>query len=134
MPEESPARRGRSAASRPGPGWIMGPTRKGGGVVALVIVSTFVVLLLGVFVAGLLRSHADILRSLHELGVGVGDPTASAAPVPVEMSPGPAGMTLGHAPAIAGLTPSGDARAVAVDNSDRLTLLGFLSSGCQSCA
>ena len=43
-------------------------------------------------------------------------------------------MTLGRAPAIAGLTPSGDARAVAVDNSDRLTLLGFLSSGCQSCA
>ena len=43
--------------------------------VALVIVSTFVVLLLGILVAGLLRSHADILRSLHELGVGVGDPS-----------------------------------------------------------
>ena len=43
-------------------------------------------------------------------------------------------MALGPAPAIAGLTPSGDARAVAVDNGDRLTLLGFLSSGCQSCA
>lgn len=102
--------------------------------IALLVVLTFVVLLLGVFVAGLLRSHADILRSLHELGVGVGDPAAAAAAVPVEMSPGPgAGMTLGLAPAIAGLTPSGDAHAVAVDNSDRLTLLGFLSSGCQSC-
>ena len=36
--------------------------------VAFVVVSTFVVLVLGVLVAGLLRSHADILRSLHELG------------------------------------------------------------------
>ena len=34
--------------------------------IALVVVSTFLVLLLGVLVAGLLRSHADILRSLHE--------------------------------------------------------------------
>ena len=46
--------------------------------IALVVVSTFVVLVLGVLVAGLLRSHADILRSLHELGVGVGDPAAAA--------------------------------------------------------
>jgi hypothetical protein len=103
-------------------------------VIALIVVLTFVVLLLGVFVAGLLRSHADILRSLHELGVGVGDPTAAPAPAPVEMSLGPAGMRLGRAPAIAGHTPSGDALAVSVDNSDRLTLLGFLSSGCHSCA
>ena len=103
--------------------------------IALLVVLTFVVLLLGVLVAGLLRSHADILRSLHELGVGVGDPTQpSTAPVPVEMSAGPAGMTWVPAPAVAGLTPSGDARAVSVDNSDRLTLLGFLSSGCPSCA
>ena len=108
---------------------------------ALVIVSTFVVLLLGILVAGLLRSHADILRSLHELGVGVGDPTQSApnpAPVtvapPVTLTPPGAGPALGAAPAVAGVTPTGDARAVAVDNSDDLTLLGFLSSGCTGCA
>jgi hypothetical protein len=105
--------------------------------VALVIVSTFVVLVLGVLVAGLLRSHADILRSLHELGVGVGDPSASAAPpvaAPVALTTPPASPPLGAAPPIAGLTPTGDARAVAVDNSDDLTLLGFLSSGCTGCA
>jgi hypothetical protein len=108
-------------------------------VVALVIVSTFVVLVLGILVAGLLRSHADILRSLHELGVGVGDP-ATAVPVaaPVTLTPptpGPsAAPALGPAPAVAGVTPAGDARAVAVDNGDQLTLLGFLSSGCTSCA
>ena len=120
--------------------------------VALVIVSTFVVLVLGVLVAGLLRSHADILRSLHELGVGVGDPVASeasppsvaATPVPLSApgrspalaplaGPGDA-PALGAAPDIAGVTPSGDARAVAVDHGGHLTLLAFLSSGCTSCA
>jgi hypothetical protein len=106
-------------------------------VLALVIVSTFVVLLLGILVAGLLRSHADILRSLHELGVGVGDPTEPApatAPAPVTLAPPGTGPALGAAPAVAGVTPTGDARAVAVDNSDDLTLLGFLSSGCTGCA
>ena len=111
--------------------------------VALVVVSTFVVLVLGILVAGLLRSHADILRSLHELGAGVGDPAAASGGAGrvghARCSAGrfiaPASSPpLGPAPAVAGVTPAGDARAVAVDNSDHLTLLGFLSSGCTSCA
>ena len=113
--------------------------------VALVVVSTFLVLVLGVLVAGLLRSHADILRSLHELGVGVGDPaalssTAAATPVPVgaparvPLDTPEGAPALGPAPAVAGITPSGDARAVAVDHDGRFTLLAFLSSGCASCA
>lgn len=110
--------------------------------VALVVVSTFVVLVLGVLVAGLLRSHADILRSLHELGVGVGDPatavdghrdSAAAPPAPVSMGPTAGTPQLGDAPTVAGVTPAGDARAIAVTNSGRLTLLGFLSSGCATC-
>ena len=32
------------------------------------------------------------------------------------------------------MTPTGDARAISVTNSDGLTLLAFLSSGCASCA
>ncbi len=103
--------------------------------VALVIVSTFVVLVLGILVAGLLRSHADILRSLHELGVGVGDPSATPVDAaPVTLGTPASSPALGAAPAVAGITPTGDARAVAVDNSDDLTLLGFLSSGCTGCA
>jgi hypothetical protein len=65
-------------------------------VIAFVVVSTFVVLVLGVLVAGLLRSHADILRALHELGMGVGDPRAhdhGAGPGALELrdapTPGP---------------------------------------------
>jgi hypothetical protein len=104
-------------------------------VIALVIVSTFVVLVLGVLVAGLLRSHADILRALHDLGAGVGDPTAApAVAAPVTLSAPQTSPALGAAPAIAGLTPTGDARAISVANSDDFTLLGFLSSGCTGCA
>ncbi len=105
--------------------------------VALVVVSTFVVLLLGILVAGLLRSHADILRALHELGVGVGDPTAEDGPaptVPVALDPTATGVVSDEAPTVAGVTPNGDARAVAVANGGRPTLLAFLSSGCATCA
>jgi hypothetical protein len=116
-------------------------------VVALVVVSTFVVLVLGLLVAGLLRSHADILRSLHELGAGVGDPALDEAnatagrgahPVPVapplSLTPPSGSPPLGPAPSVAGVTPTGDARSISVTNSDDLTLLAFLSSGCATCA
>ena len=108
--------------------------------VALVVVVTFVVLVFSVLVAGLLRSHADILRSLHELGVGVGDPTSTDDPT---TSPDGAARPptwsnsqsdLVSAQAVAGVTPSGDARAIAMNNHDGFTLLGFLSSGCATCA
>ncbi len=107
--------------------------------IALVVVSTFVVLVFSILVMGLLRSHADILRSLHELGVGVGDPApagnhGSVAAAVVTMGPTAAGgPALGPAPTVAGVTPAGDARAIAVGNGDHLTLLGFLSSGCATC-
>ncbi|HEY1444179.1 MAG TPA: hypothetical protein VGF51_04705 [Acidimicrobiales bacterium] len=108
--------------------------------VALIVVVTFVVLLLGLLVAGLLRSHADILRSLHELGVGVGDPAdTSEQPSPRSAAPhiptwSESSSTLGPAPTVAGVTAAGDARAIAVDNADGFTLLAFLSSGCATCA
>ncbi len=99
--------------------------------IALVVVVTFVVLVLGVLVAGLLRSHADILRSLHELGVGVGDPAVSEQDVPAVTGQALVGAPV---PDVAGVTPAGDARAVSVTNSEQLTLLAFLSSGCGTCS
>jgi hypothetical protein len=117
---------------------------------ALVLLLTFVVLLLGVLVAGLLRSHADILKALHELGAGVGDPATDvpsgsghhhdsdpSRPVAVPFTMGPplpAERNHSWAPTLAGVTPGGDALAVAVSGSETLTLIAFLSSGCATCA
>jgi hypothetical protein len=120
-------------------------------VVALAIVLSVVVLLLAVLVAGLLRSHADILKALHELGVGVGEPNGThengggndagprAAPssvhVPLTMGPPlPGERNSTSAPTIVGVAPNGDALAVNVEGGGHLTLLAFLSSGCASCA
>ena len=111
---------------------------------ALVVTLTVIVALLGMLVAGLLRSHADILRSLHALGAGVGDPAAPAAPANSRSGDQPRPVTIGpplpperrstSAFPVAGVTPSGDALVVAVKGVDQFTLLGFLSSGCGSCA
>lgn len=109
--------------------------------VALIIILTTVVLLLAVLVAGLLRSHADILRALHSLGAGVGDPSLpeghEAQPVPVSLSSAPslpAERSSSTAPTIAGVTPGGDALAVTFTTGTDLTLLAFLSTGCATCA
>jgi hypothetical protein len=110
--------------------------------VALAVVLSVVVLLMAVLVAGLLRSHADILRALHELGVGVGEPghdDADRGPgstgVPLTMGPPlPGERSSTSAPTVAGVTPGGDALAVSVGRADHATLLAFLSSGCATCA
>jgi hypothetical protein len=111
-----------------------------------------VVVLLAVLVAGLLRSHADILKALHELGVGVGEPggsedqgladahsahagTTDAVRVPLRMGPAlPAERNSSSAPTLAGVTPAGDALAINVATGGQLTLLAFLSSGCSTCS
>jgi hypothetical protein len=117
-------------------------------VLVLVIMDTVVVVLLAGLVAGLLRSHADILRALHSLGAGVGDPadpdvqarsSAVASPVgtdgPVHIGPPlPAERSSWSAHDIEGTDPQGDAVALVVTESRHLTLLAFLSSGCTSCA
>jgi hypothetical protein len=115
-------------------------------VVALAVVLSAVVALLAVLVAGLLRSHADILRALHDLGVGVGDPVAPVRARDADVGAHRQGtpMTIGpplpgerdslSAPAIGGTTPRGDALAFAPAEAGGLTLLAFLSSGCSTCA
>ena len=115
--------------------------------VALIVVLGAVVLLLAVLVAGLLRSHADILKALHDLGAGVGDPAgethdhahdgtaADMAQVPLTMGPTlAADRDSTSAPTLAGVTPEGGALAVAPATAGGLTLLSFLSTGCASCA
>ncbi len=110
---------------------------------------TVVVVLLAGLVAGLLRSHADILRALHSLGAGVGDPSAPADPevltsdvttaaspaTPLHIGPPlPGERDSWSAHDIEGTDPGGDAVAVSVTHTAHLTLLAFLSSGCSTCA
>lgn len=97
--------------------------------------------LLGLLVAGLLRSHAEILRQLHHLGGGleldrpaVGGEALTGGRVaqPVSLSParsaGARTLT-----SLRGETPSGEVVGVALDREGERTLLLFLSSGCATC-
>jgi hypothetical protein len=105
-------------------------------VTALVSILAVAVILLGILVVGLLRSHAEILRALHRLGVNL-DPAATdhahGQPARPPMPP-PAGEgELGPAADITGVTPSLEPVAVSVTGAGRLTLLAFLSSSCLTC-
>src|SRR3954449_7270594 len=103
----------------------------------LVTLLAVVLALLALLVAGLLRSHAEILRALHQLGVNldparddsvttpVGAPTIRSAEVPKRPSR--------SAVDVVGTTPDHDAISIAIEGTQHLTLLAFLSSGCGSC-
>ena len=107
---------------------------------ALVVLEGLVIVVLAVLVVGLLRSHAEILRALHELGASVyADDEAVGSvdsPVPFRTRPGipdprPAAGDQVHD--VMGSLPEGGASRVAVVGTGGLTLLAFLSSGCSTC-
>jgi len=99
---------------------------------AIVIGEAVVLLLLALLVAGLLRSHAEILRALHDLGASVepGDRRPRAAG-----TPSTATVTTNDTTAydVVGLDLSGASAAVAVVGAKHDTLLAFLSTGCSTC-
>jgi hypothetical protein len=119
---------------------------------ALVIAEAVAIALLGLLVAGLLRSHGEILKALHELGAGrsedhehaqVFTPAASTASIVSELDfPGVRdGIAAPRSVAdaervqdIAGVTPWDESVAVGVSGDARRTLLAFLSTGCGVCA
>ena len=97
----------------------------------LVLLLAVVVALLGVLVAGLLRSHAEILRALHQLGAGL-DPDA---PLPRNTRDTERlARSTRRATDIAGESPTGDALSIGVVDVDHPTLVAFLTSGCTTCA
>ena len=96
----------------------------------LVLLLAVVVALLGVLVAGLLRSHAEILRALHQLGVGL-DPDA---PEVAEADRVRLPSTARRATDVAGETPTGDAVSIGIVDVAHPTLVAFLTSGCTTCA
>ncbi len=103
---------------------------------AVVVVEAVALVILAVLVAGLLRSHAAILRRLHELG----DPTRRPEPREVTFRPMP-GMPEPSAQASAfpdgrdlqGTDLHGDAMVVSAVGTHHDTVLAFLSSGCSTC-
>lgn len=90
-------------------------------ITALLAVETLLLVLLLVLVAGLLRSHAAILRRLG--------PADVAAPPP----PRPRATETAAAAPVAGRTPHGDALALSFVEGQP-TLLAFLTTGCSTCA
>jgi hypothetical protein len=100
---------------------------------ALVSVETVLLVILVVLVAGLLRSHAEILRRL-------GPAASSGAPGSAADAPAPGAPRAPERPAgapaapIAGTTPDDDAIALDLTAPGGPTLLAFLSSGCSTCA
>ncbi len=105
----------------------------------LVVIEAVVLALLALLVAGLLRSHAEILRTLHDLGVGR-DPLAETggATSPVRaptLARATAATRADQPPAVdvVGTSPGGDAVVIGVSAAPQPTLLAFLSSGCITC-
>jgi hypothetical protein len=117
---------------------------------ALVIVEGLALLLLAVLVAGLLRSHAEILRKLHDLGASMDPDSGAAAGGHAHDSGQQAGHDLGFpvppgralpsakgaraAADITGETATGELAHVAVTEVERDTVIAFLSTGCRTCA
>lgn len=98
---------------------------------ALVVIEGLVILLLAVLVAGLLRSHAEILRKLHALGAGEDVPVPT--PAVKRRPPTTAGFEKAPLMNLAGVTPRGDTVSVSLEHGRGPTLVAFLSSGCSTC-
>lgn len=94
---------------------------------ALVAAETVLLVLLLLLVAGLLRSHAEILRRLGPAEEGEGEGVAEGVPGPTEAAP-PA-----EAADLAGTTIEGDAIKISLRPGAPPTLVAYLTSGCSTC-
>jgi hypothetical protein len=123
-------------------------------VTAVVVALGLVVALLALLVVGLLRSHAEILKRLHDLGAGLepGEPGAAATgrlpasppPTPVtdrrdfqvmpQVPSPPDREAFGGAADVVGVAPGGaEAVSVRITGVEHDTIVAFLSSGCITC-
>jgi hypothetical protein len=95
---------------------------------AILVIEALAIVLLSVLVVGLLRSHAEILRALHELGAGEAFESEGRnvfAPRPL--------VGDGAATDITGLTLSGSSVHIGVTGTTHATMLAFLSTTCSAC-
>ncbi len=96
---------------------------------AVLIIEGIAIILLAVLVVGLLRSNADVMRALHELGAGEPGNDASSRRRHQHRAP----TRQGASPDIAGSTLTGSAVHVGITGAQHPTLLAFLSTGCSAC-
>jgi len=90
--------------------------------------------LLSVLVVGLLRSHAEILRALHRLGVDLDEePTVGVHGHRPATRPGADQLSGRAAFDVSGELPTGGAAQVAIAGASHRTLMAFLSTGCSTC-
>jgi hypothetical protein len=99
-------------------------------VTVLVACETLLLVLLTLLVAGLLRSHAEVLR---RLGPPPDDEAADDALRVRQSAPARRPDQLA-APDVAGATLHGDSAKISLATGSPPTLLAFLTSGCTSCA
>jgi hypothetical protein len=97
--------------------------------VILVSVETVVLALLSLFVFGLLRSHAEIIRAVQTYGRALGNDSDG---IPLELAPTAGQVT----PALGFAGETLDGKPVEYPlwaTDDRDTVLAFLTTGCQTC-
>jgi hypothetical protein len=97
---------------------------------ALVIIEGVVILLLAILVAGLLKSHAEILRQLAALGVTEDGAVTVGTP---QTRPRTTGMEQAPANTLQGVSLDGSEQSMSLVHGRGPTLVAFLSSGCLSC-
>lgn len=112
----------------------------------VVVAEAVALVLLGLLVVGLLRSHADILRALHQLGASLdpaeSDPVGGRRTLDLvsgggrraDRPPAPRRTTGALAADITGATLTDEVAALSVTGAPGDTLIAFLSSGCGTCA
>ncbi len=114
----------------------------------VVVLQGVIIAVLALLVVGLLRSHGEILKRLHELGAGIeGEPASTPTSMPADgPRPGrdfqvmpqvpspPDREAFGGAADLAGLGAGGtEAVTVRVTGVEHDTIVAFLSSGCLTC-
>ncbi len=96
---------------------------------AAVVIEGVVIVLLTILVAGLLKSHAEILRQLHALGASE-DGTVSTSGRSTPRTPG---FERVPTETLAGTKLDGGEVSLSLGHGRGNTLIAFLSAGCLSC-
>ncbi|MPZ52150.1 MAG: hypothetical protein GEU79_05365 [Acidimicrobiia bacterium] len=105
-------------------------------VTVIVVILGLAVVFLGMLVVGMLRSHAEILSTLAEIGYDTehgNGPTSGSDRSDQDSRTEHNHTTASVIVGVSGLTPDGESVALALKGTSGLALLAFLSGTCSSC-